>query len=151
MVSIMGGGLYAIGDTTLTNVTVSENSTKGSGGGIFQSAGTVKLVNTLLAKNTASSGPDCRGPITSLGHNFVGHPVGCDFVAEPSDVLGTVDFALDAKLGPLQDNGGATQTHALLEGSLAIDNANDDAAPSTDQRGVARPQGDASDIGAVEF
>jgi hypothetical protein len=65
--------------------------------------------------------------------------------------MGTVDFALDPKLGPLQDNGGATLTHALLPGSLAIDNADDGAAPSTDQRGVARPQGAASDIGAFEF
>ena len=149
-----GGGFSASANTTLTNVTVVGNHSRLSGGGIYISTGdiTARMVNSLLANNTAvSSGPDCNGPIFSLGHNFVGQPVGCEFVAEPSDVIGTVDFALDPKLGPLQDNGGATPTHALLEGNLAIDNADDDAAPSTDQRGVARPQKAASDIGAFEF
>ena len=113
----------------------------------------MRVVNTLLANNTSEdneNSPDCIGPITSLGHNFVGHPVGCDFVAEPSDVIGTVDFTLDPKLRQLQANGGATATHALLPGSLAIYDGDDDAAPLTDQRGVARPQGGASDIGAFE-
>ena len=61
-------------------------------------------------------------------------------------------------LGPLQDNGGPTFTHALLAGSPAID-ARNPAAPgsggnaceATDQRGVARPQGAACDIGAFEL
>ena len=44
-----------------------------------------------------------------------------------------------------------TFTRALLTGSLAIDNGNDSAAPSTDQRGTSRPQGSASDIGAYEL
>jgi hypothetical protein len=52
-------------------------------------------------------------------------------------------------LGPLADNGGPTLTHALLQGSNAIDAAIGDC-PPTDQRGVARPQGDACDIGAYE-
>jgi len=43
-----------------------------------------------------------------------------------------------------------TETHALLEGSPAIDAGDDKHAPETDQRGVSRPQGDASDIGAFE-
>jgi len=52
-------------------------------------------------------------------------------------------------LGPLQDNGGPTQTMALQEGSLAIANGDPDGAPLTDQRGVAR--GDHVDIGAFQF
>ena len=55
------------------------------------------------------------------------------------------------KLGPLQDNGGPTLTHALLVGSPAIDAGDDAAAPTTDQRGVARPLGAATDIGAFEL
>ena len=149
----MGGGFRARENTTLTSTTITKNHAVEPGGGIAVSSGvTVRMVNTLLADNTATEdGPDCAGPITSLGHNFVGHPVGCGLVPEQSDVSGTVDFALDPKLGPLQDNGGATPIHALLAGSPASDNANDGAAPSTDQRGVARPQGAASDIGAFEF
>ena len=48
------------------------------------------------------------------------------------------------------DNGGATATHALLEGSPAIDAADPDVCPTADQRGVPRPQGPACDVGAVE-
>ena len=61
-------------------------------------------------------------------------------------------------LGPLQDNGGPTMTHALGPGSVAIDHipavdcVDADGAPlTTDQRGVTRPQGDACDVGAVEM
>jgi len=55
-------------------------------------------------------------------------------------------------LGPLADNGGPARTHALVEGSSAIDAGSPDCPPPvTDQRGVARPQGVACDIGAFEF
>ena len=57
--------------------------------------------------------------------------------------------AADAKLGTLADNGGPTQTVALLPGSPAIDAGNTTLA--TDQRGVTRPQGSAADIGAFEL
>jgi hypothetical protein len=53
-------------------------------------------------------------------------------------------------LGALADNGGPTKTHALLAGSPAINKGNSFRA-TTDQRGVARPVGVASDIGAFEF
>ncbi len=61
-------------------------------------------------------------------------------------------------LGPLANNGGPTQTHALLAGSPAIDAGNPatpgsggNACEATDQRGYARPAGLACDIGAYEF
>ena len=54
-------------------------------------------------------------------------------------------------LGPLQDNGGPTETHLPLTGSPVIDAGSPDCPlPATDQRGVARPEGAACDIGAVE-
>jgi len=68
--------------------------------------------------------------------------------AAKSDLVG-----LDPKIGPLQDNGGPTWTHALLPGSPAID-AGDSTlyqVPTDDQRGVPRPQGVAVDIGAFEY
>ena len=84
------------------------------------------------------------GNITSLGHNL-----DSDGSCELS---GTGDLSsTDPLLGPLQDNGGPTFTHALLPGSPAIDAADDTAAPATDQRGIRRPQGRAGDIGAYEF
>jgi hypothetical protein len=53
-------------------------------------------------------------------------------------------------LGPLAFNGGPTETQALLAGSPAIDAGATDGCPQFDQRGVARPQGRACDIGAYE-
>jgi hypothetical protein len=57
----------------------------------------------------------------------------------------------DPGLGPLADNGGPTETHALRPGSVAISAAVDCPPPDTDQRGVPRPQGAACDTGAYEF
>jgi hypothetical protein len=55
-------------------------------------------------------------------------------------------------LGPLQFNGGLTETHALLPGSTAINRIPGDACEvDTDQRGVTRPQGPACDVGAFEL
>jgi hypothetical protein len=56
----------------------------------------------------------------------------------------------DPNLGPLANNGGFTQTHALLAGSPAIDTGTNTGCPATDQRGVTRPQGAACDVGAYE-
>ena len=58
--------------------------------------------------------------------------------------------ALDLGLDGLADNGGPTQTHALLGGSVAIDAAVFANCPTVDQRGVERPQGTGCDIGAYE-
>ena len=56
----------------------------------------------------------------------------------------------EQEFSDLQDNGGPTKTHALLEGSPAIGAGDQEAAPDKDQRGVSRPQGNGSDIGAYE-
>ena len=103
------------------------------------------VMNTIVAGNTATftaGTEDSWGDYTSLGHNLVGDGTGC-----PSDGSGDI-VAVDALLGPLADNGGPTFTHALLAGSPARDAG--DTALATDQRGVARPQGPADDIGAFE-
>jgi hypothetical protein len=81
--------------------------------------------------------------ITSGGSNVIN-----DGRATPN---GTTDQSnTNALLGPLADNGGPTLTHALLAGSPAIDAAVG-VCPATDQRGVARPQGDGCDAGAFEL
>ena len=142
-----GGILNDGGSATLTNSTVSFNSTNVLavvGAGVYNDVGKVELVNTVVANNHLLVGGDCRGSITSLGHNLDSD--GTCNLTEPTDVTST-----DPLLGPLQDNGGPTETHALLLGSLAIDAGDDASAPLTDQRGVTRPQGAASDIGAYEF
>ena len=87
-----------------------------------------------------------NGDVNSLGHNLIRNPSGANL----SGTLTGNILNQDPKLGPLAGNGGPTQTQALLTGSPAIDAA-DSAAPATDQRGVSRPQGPASDIGAFEW
>ena len=135
----------------MVNSTVSGNSAAG-GGGIVNGA-SLNLINTIVAVNLAIDNPDCDGSPISLGYNLIGDTGGCGFAPITGDVVN-----LDPLLGPLQDNGGDTETHALLDGSPAIDaipvaDCNDiDGVPvTTDQRGVARPQGPASDMGAFEL
>ena len=149
-----GGGIHAKDPVTLTNVTLANNSSGNKGGGIRREGGTASLKNTIVANNTATGGdPNCTGTITSAGYNLDSGN-SCLFT-------GTGDQTnTNPNLGPLQDNGGPTLTHALLAGSPAIDAATTTGAPAVDQRGVARgADGDGTpnspvsgdyDIGAYE-
>ncbi len=141
----VGGGLYSNQDVTATNVTFAFNSAGGGAGGIYQqNPGTFSLKNSILANNT---GGNASGALNSLGNNIDSD--GTAMLSQPSDLKGTVVTPLDVKLGALRDNGGPTQTHALLAGSVAINAGTATGAPSTDQRGVARLG--ATDIGAYEY
>jgi hypothetical protein len=89
---------------------------------------------------------DCYGTNISGGHNLIANTNGATIQGDETGNL----YQLDPLLGPLQNNGGPTPTHALLPGSPAIDHA-DAGSVTTDQRGAARPPGpSASDIGAYE-
>jgi hypothetical protein len=88
--------------------------------------------------------------LTSQGHNLVGNKTGCTVTATTGDLFGTGASPINPQLGPLANNGGTTQTHALLSGSPAINAGDSAGCPATDQRGIARPQGVACDIGAHE-
>ena len=139
-----GGISTGVGTVTFTNSTISGNTaTSGDGGGgIMSTGGQTDFKNTIIADNANT---DCQGAgLNSLGNNLDRNNT-CN-LTEPTDLVG-----VDPLLSPLQDNGGPTETHALLAGSPAIDAGDDLAAPGTDQRGLTRPQGDASDIGAYEF
>ncbi len=131
--------------TTLTNDTLAGNSAGASGGNIDDSAGNPvpALLNTIVAGGTASSGGNCDTAVTSAGHNLED--------ANTCGLTGTGDqINTNPQLGPLQSNGGPTQTRALLPGSPAIDRGSNSGCPAADQRGVTRPQGAACDIGAYE-
>ncbi len=153
-----GGGIenYASGGVTLNNCTITDNTADsdndgdGDGGGIYRHSGTVSFKNTIIAGNAdPSSAPDCSGTLTSQGYNLIQDTTGCTI---SGDTTGNIT-GQDPTLGPLANNGGPTETHALLTGSPAID-----AIPpisctvATDQRGVTRPQPAAGDcdIGAFE-
>lgn len=103
----------------------------------------LEMVNVLLAAN---DGDNCTAlpADASRGHNL-SDDGSCVFTA-PGDRV-----KVNAKLGPLADNGGPTLTHALLDGSPAIDAGDAASCPATDQRGVTRPQGPGCDIGAFEW
>ena len=141
--------------------TVTANSTTSSyiPSGAVETGGKAMIAGSIVALNTSPGpGPDCSGPLRSRGYNLLGGPgvtagtFGCDLVNDdPTNLIG-----IDPMLGPLANNGGPTQTHALLAGSPAIDAGDPRPAadramrcPTTDQRGVAR--NGRCDIGAYEF
>jgi CSLREA domain-containing protein len=145
-----GGGLATGLATTLLNDTIDGNQvigSGGSGGNIQANFSSVALENTIVAAGGAAHGPNCAGTtFTSQGHNLEDTtPSQCGLSAAMGDLIGA-----DPLLGALQSNGGPTQTQALLAGSPAIDAGTDSGCPATDERGVARPQGSACDIGAYE-
>jgi predicted outer membrane repeat protein len=122
------------GSVTVTNSTFS--GTHAGTAVVHNSSGAVTLKNTIVA-NVRAAG--CSGTITDGGGNL----------KYPSNSYCPGVYG-DPKLGPLQDNGGPTQTMALGPGSAALDALDCAAAPVSDQRGVARPQGAKCDIGAYE-
>jgi len=122
-----GDGVYNAGNFTVTNSTFSNNLNT-----ILNDAGSMQISDTVLSG--AGAGPTIvhlGGTVTSLGYNLASDNGG-GFLAGPGDQINT-----DPLLGPLQDNGGPTFTHALLPGSPAI-NAGDPnftPPPLYDQRG----------------
>lgn len=151
-----GGGALFINTTgiTVVNSTLYGNvATGGPGGGISleHNYEVLNLSNTIIANST---GGDCYNP-GSLGvaqNNLIQDSTNACGLT--NGVNGNL-IGQNPNLGALADNGGRTQTMALLPGSPAIDAGNDAtcaAAPvnGLDQRGVARPQGAHCDIGAYE-
>jgi hypothetical protein len=144
---IVGGGLNR-SRILVRNSTIASNSASSTGGGISMTGGRARLDSTILAGNTAPDGPDCSvpvNPVMSRGYNPIEDPSGCD-------VIGRTDLDLtgvDPLLGPLQDNGGPTETRALLAGSPALDAVvSRRLCRNPDQRG--EPRTDPCDIGAYE-
>lgn len=148
-----GGGIVANAFTTIiSSSTISGNTSAfDGGGGIFVNSGTTTLQNSIVANNP--SGGSCRGAITSNGYNLSSDN-SCNF-HQTGDLNNT-----NPLLGPLQNNGGPTQTEALLDGSPAIDSGNPSGCTdgqghllNTDQRGMPRPDREDSggcDRGAYE-
>jgi len=154
-----GGGIYVFsGPVKMNSATVTGNVAEfnsdgtGHGGGIDGGAfGTARTNiisrNTIVAGNTdmnATAPLDGCSRVTGTfdNHNLLEPGEGCP--SGPSDLL-----AADAKLGPLDDNGGPTRTHALRRKSPARDAGTKRKAPATDQRGVKRDE--RPDIGSYEL
>ncbi|OUX52292.1 MAG: hypothetical protein CBE43_01010 [Rhodopirellula sp. TMED283] len=185
-----GGIASAIGVVLVTNSTISGNTSTGRGGGIQADAASVRLVhvtlafndagsagggigvvddstseslllyNTILASNTAVTGPDLYvpndpGTVLDIQSSLISNNTDSTLTASAGDangnVIGSAASPVDAKLSALANNGGATNTHDLSYSSPATDAANlalsvyfgpdgnvgggDDLALTTDQRG----------------
>jgi len=146
-----GGGILSKGTLTINNTTISGNGASSQnsgsiGGGIY---GTATLQDSIVANNSAQSGGNCSGTITSKGYN-ASSDNSCDF-----DNTGDLNHT-DPKLGQLGNYGGPTQTIPLLSGSPAIDAGNPSGCTDsqghllkTDQRGKPRP--DKEDTGGCDM
>jgi hypothetical protein len=145
-----GGGVFnGQGATaTIVNTTINGNTgASGQGAGVRNAAkATLNFTNTIISGSTGG-GADClnSGTIGTNSHNLVQ-----DGSCSPA-VSG------NPKLGPLQNNGGPTFTHALLPTSPAIDAGDDSVLGdplnlTTDQRGTGFPRKVCAhvDIGAYE-
>ena len=172
MVAAGGGGVANLGTMRIVNSTFSGNSISAAdfaAGAAITSPGAsdLSLEHVTIVGNTASAGfvfGDLNGSATvslsntlidgdctlttagSLGGNIESPGDTC-MLDDPSDQVNVSES--DLMLGPLADNGGPTQTHALLEGSVAIDAGTLDGCLETDQRGELRDA--ACDVGAYEL
>lgn len=150
-----GGGLWNddAAVVTLRSSTISNNTASGgAGSGIF-SDGSEEFVmdNTIVAGNDLNTDFDGKLHDTS-SNNVIGNGTLAEGMSDGQNgnQFGNRNAVLLAGLGPLQDNGGPTRTHELLDGSPAIDTGLRDVIPVTDQRGVRRPLQSPVDIGAFE-
>jgi len=152
-----GGGIFNEGMATLTNSTISGNTDDGiSNDGTMMlisvtvdgyqtplfgisSDGTLTVMNSLIVS-------DCQGDIVSGGYNIESEGDSCGF-DQVTDLVGVAEQ--DLMLAPFADNGGPTETRALLPGSVAIDKIPaEDCEVETDQRGF--PRDSMCDVGAFE-
>ena len=131
---------------TVTNSTLSGNSAD-SGGGIYNNSSPGAILSDTILK-TGTSGENIHGQLFSQGYNL-SNDDGNGYLNQSGDQINT-----DPVLGPLQDNGGPTFTHALLPGSPAIDagDPNFTPPPLYDQRGPSfdRVVNGRIDIGSFE-
>jgi predicted outer membrane repeat protein len=134
----MAGSIAEVLSTTLLN-----NQAESNGGGIYNASSNLNLINSIIWDSSPSA--------------IDGSSVTATYSIVSGGFPGEGNFSADPLLGPLQDNGGFTLTHALSSGSPAIDAGSLIACPPTDQRSYFRPidgDGDGQarcDIGAFEF
>ena len=173
-----GGGLWVDDSAVMVvNSTITKNSAARAGGGLgmFADGRDKKLTmhNSIVAGNTAASTPDFTAPFSpatnlEVRSSLIGRGDGTSLMASSipdanGNLVGgsTSVSAINPQLGPLANNGGPTQTHALLINSpafnrgnnvLAVDVANSNAPLTTDQRGTgfARNNFGIVDMGALE-
>lgn len=152
-----GGGIDNTGGVTVRNSTISGNTAELGGSGINSTntygESRATVTSSIIAANTDDK--DIEGdPFTSGGNNLIGNGDGAPGLTNGvnGDLVGTAANPIDPLLGELQDNGGPTQTQALLPGSLAINAGSNPLNLEFDQRGPGfnRVVGAQTDVGAYE-
>jgi Bacterial Ig domain len=156
------------GEVIVEDSTFSANESAGPGGAI-SNQGVLSIRNATLWGNRAQKGAALANSGTAMVTNSIVTGWFGDTLcsgAQPErappgnltdrpDAMCGKDFSrVDGlRLGPLEDNGGLTDTHALLEGSPAIDRGDNAECTTADQRGGERPatKEDPCDVGAFEF
>lgn len=137
--------------TNIVNTTFANNFAGAYAGAIFSVNQPITVENSIFDDNTAGNPFNIKQQTNRQlidGGNNLQYPA--KLTSNPTDVNVTANITIaDPLLGPLQDNGGSTLTHALLPGSPAINAGNNTGVPSTDQRGLDRDA--IPDIGAYEF
>lgn len=146
-----GGGIYNNGEVSFQYTTIKDNlagDNDNKGGGLYNAARSV--VKATFTATIMDNLDNCKvtgnGIIVSQGHN-IDSANSCTFDTSLDDQLNTSPI-----LDVFQDNGGPTNTHALLEGSPAIDPPGNIVCSQVDQRGAWRPAFlGTCDIGAYEY
>lgn len=143
-----GGGIYGTaGSRVLNAVTFTENG-NGAGGSIFEAlpGDKVTVSRTVFATPASTSNCGGAGDVVDAGDNLEHHPTGVGTCGLGTPTVTTID------IGPLQDNGGPTETRLPGATSDLVDAiAQGDCVETVDQRGIGRPSGAGCDIGAVEL
>jgi predicted outer membrane repeat protein len=143
-----GGGIYNQTVLTVTSSTFSDNAAARGGAlgsDVDEKRGATSLANTLIDGDC-----DSDVPLISNGYNIESPGDTCGLDEAAGDMVGVTAEQLD--LGPLQDNGGFVQTHAITTDSAAFDVIPESMCQlEEDEREVTRPQGDACDVGAFEL
>ena len=160
--AINGGGVLSSGRTTITNSTITNNSTTSGAGGIAVVGTSATVRNTIIAGNLNNTAiPDVvdnTAILSSGGFNLVGNRGAVTAFNQTGDQTGTGGSPIDPGLVEvIAFKGGSTPVHVPLPSSPAIDKGSNSNI-TTDQRGFGRPfdtpglpnTADASDIGAVE-
>jgi parallel beta-helix repeat protein len=147
-----GGGIYLYGySITIHNSTIAGNTATGSGGGVFAQNALVTIANSIVGDNAAGTNNDLGNGVEGsfdASFSLVESPGTASLTDSGGNVLNQ-----DPQLGPLQNNGGPTETQLPAGTSPAV-NAGDPAftpPPSTDQRGFPRVVNGRIDMGAVEI
>jgi hypothetical protein len=148
----IGGALLLRWPSTveLDNSTITANYAAGGGGGIWLGAAGTAIRSSIVSGNNAGAGHaaniESNVPLSVDGdHDIIG-------ISNPAITLPLGTLTAAPLLGPLANNGGPTQTHALLQGSPAIDAGANSSGAAFDQRGSSYPRsyGASPDIGAFE-